>query len=45
MKRTKAKKHPNAPKHPMSGYLYFVADHRPQVRESPSARVMFVCVV
>ncbi len=33
MKRRKAKKHPSAPKHPMSAYLYFVADHRQKLKQ------------
>lgn len=33
MKRKKAKKHPKAPKHPMSAYLYFVADNRTKLKE------------
>jgi len=33
MKRAKAKKHPNAPKHPKSAYLYFVAEHRQRVKK------------
>ena len=33
MKRAKAKKRPDAPKHPMSAYLYFVKDHRERLRK------------
>jgi len=36
MKRPKRKKHPNAPKHPMSAYLYFASDHREKAKaENP----------
>lgn len=36
MKRPKARKHPGAPKHPKSAYLYFVADTRKTVKlENP----------
>jgi len=34
MKRKKARKHPSAPKHPMSAYLYFVADHRAKLKDA-----------
>jgi hypothetical protein len=32
MKRKKARKHPEAPKHPMSAYLYFVGEHRAKLK-------------
>jgi len=32
--RKKAKKHPAAPKHPMSAYLYFVHDNRQKLKQS-----------
>jgi len=34
MKRKKAKKHPAAPKHPMSAYLYFVNDNRQKLKQA-----------
>lgn len=34
MKRKKARKHPSAPKHPMSAYLYFVADNRQKLKSA-----------
>eukprot|EP01083_Nonionella_stella_P056705 149192_1 len=33
LKRIKRKKHPNAPKHPMSAYLYFVGSTRQKLKE------------
>eukprot|EP00695_Tsukubamonas_globosa_P003436 TRINITY_DN631_c0_g1_i4.p2 TRINITY_DN631_c0_g1~~TRINITY_DN631_c0_g1_i4.p2 ORF type:complete len:140 (-),score=64.84 TRINITY_DN631_c0_g1_i4:231-590(-) len=32
-KRTKATKDPNAPKKPLSAYMFFCADKRPEVKE------------
>lgn len=34
MKRKKAKKHPHAPKHPKSAYLYFAQDNRDKLKEA-----------
>lgn len=36
MKRHKKRKHPNAPKHPKSAYLFFTEDYRERVKKSNS---------
>ncbi len=34
LKRKKVKKHPAAPKHPMSAYLFFVGEYRKKLKEA-----------